>query len=538
MPRNIYVLNDQTINQIAAGEVIENAASVIKELVENAIDAAATSISIETKAVGRGWIKVTDNGMGMHPDDLLLSIERHATSKLLNTDELNSLKTLGFRGEALPSIASVSKMLLHSSHDENGGLSLYLEGGKIHRVIPLPRRRGTTIEVKSLFYNVPVRKQFQKNMSADLGNIHKMLNKFALCYPDLEFNWSNDGKMQFAFLGCCNRDERIKAIMGQEFMNSSLPLEYHEGSMALSGRVSLPFFTRPNRVGQFLFINQRAVISPWFSQKIQEAYATRLSNQRFPLFILYFNLSPSLVDVNVHPQKREVRLREEENLARFIHAAIATVLEQSNLSPEPFKISIPQLKEENLFFSEPSTEYLVQKRYDHSLFSHMHFSVIAKVKHFIFIEDVEGISLIHGQRALERIVFEELEKKGNKDIQSLLLPLTITVGKEEQLLLESHLEKVNEMGISIRHFGGNAYLIDAIPAILEPSEIEDLILGYLEEEKIPLKVGAYLKRSIFSLEEWTAIIKKLRACKNPDVSPCGQSIQYLLNEKSLEKFCL
>ena len=302
--QRIRILNDVTINQIAAGEVIENPASVIKELVENAIDAKASEIYIETKAGGRGAILVADDGCGMGHDDLLLCIERHATSKIHSVEELDSLKTLGFRGEALPSIASVSKMSVHSALASGQGHKLFIEGGKVGAIQPLARRKGTTIEVKSLFFNVPVRKNFQKSVSYDTGEIHKTLTRFALGYPSLGLKWVNDEKVWIDFLPTHDFVSRATSLLGAEFIENALPVEHEAGQMSLTGRTSKPTYHRSNRLGQYLFINQRAVLSPFIANIILQGYGTRLSLHRYPLFVFDLRVPPSWIDVNVHPQKK------------------------------------------------------------------------------------------------------------------------------------------------------------------------------------------------------------------------------------------
>ena len=507
--RRIRVLNEQTINQIAAGEVIENPASVVKELIENALDAHATQITLQTLSGGRALIRVIDNGCGMAQDDL------------------NRLSTLGFRGEALPSIASISKMRVHSASSGEGGTLLQVEGGRIESLAPSPRRPGTTIEVKSLFYNLPVRKKFQKSVGWDTSEIRKVLTKFALSYPSLEFSWENDEKTQFAF-GCDEgSDERIRFFLGEEFIQGSFPVELKSEKLSLWGRVSNPSLHRPNRTGQYLFINGRSVISPWISQKILEAYGTRLSMHRYPLFVLHLNLPPSWIDVNVHPQKREVRLREEEKLAAFLSASI----EKQEVCMAPAPLSFPALSETVFAFAEPKSIYRTEEpESELPLFTKVH--IIGKVNHHLFVQEAKGIRLVDGMRAIERILFEALTEKSRKQpIQSLLLPIQVTLPP----LIEEHLEDLNALGISIRPFGGETYLIDAIPAVLEPHEIPDLLHAYLEEGKIPMRLSKYMHRKIATHEAGAVIVEKLFRCQNPDYTPLGERIHYLLDEQALEK---
>lgn len=531
----IRLLDEKTINQIAAGEVIENPASVIKELVENAIDARASEIFIETKAAGRALIKVADDGCGMLADDLLLSVERHATSKLVNVEDLNSLRTLGFRGEALPSIASISKMSMHSAFVNGEGVFLQIEGGKIGRLSPLARRKGTTIEVRSLFYNVPVRKKFQKSLSWDAAEIHKIVAKFALCFPSLGIHWINDGKQHFSVISQDGLQPRIEFLLGDEFSEASFSVEHQSGALSLSGSISQPHYHRPNRSGQHLFINTRSVTSTFVAQKILESYATRLSPHRFPLFALHLHMPPSWIDVNVHPQKKEVRIREEEKLSAFLFEAIGKSLEgpvvRSVIQKVDFSMpmDLPKLTLSESFMTyEPPDEQ--------GLLFASKTKILGKVRHYFLVQGEEGIHLVDGVRAMERIVFEELnQEKGKTAVQALLLPLQLTFSGKEGLLLQERLQELNDKGISIRHFGGESFLVDAIPSILEPNEIEDILYAFLETGSFSHRLGVSLQKRNLSLETAAPLIEKLFKCKNPDFTPDGKKIHLLLDENALAK---
>ena len=575
--RTIRLLDDATINQIAAGEVIENPASVVKELVENALDSGSSEICVITKAGGRSLIKVSDDGCGMSPDDLLLAVERHATSKLSRAADLESLCTLGFRGEALPSIAAVSKFSVHSAQEVGGSL-LSIEGGKMGGLHPLPRRQGTTIEVKSLFFNTPVRKKFQKSLSWDTAEIHKVLTKFALSFPAVGFSWTCDEQLPLS----CPRGEdyhqRIASLLGQEWMSSSVPLEHQKGEFKLVGRICRPSQNRPNRSGQYLFINQRAVISPWVAQQVLESYGTRLSNHRYPLFVLYLTLPPHLIDVNVHPQKREVRLREEERLKPFILQSIHRALENrpeetagqlpiltkvpffepalsrtlgsleprevspANAFQNPYKEQNPDalkgwvLQDERDCLHEPASAYRSTPPQERLLFEEPTVSIVGKVKQYFFAEELHGIRVVDGLRAMERIVFDQLHvEKGKQEVQTLLMPIQLKMTGKDQALLTSHLSALNELGVGIRPFGGDTFLVDAIPAILEPQEIPEWIQIYLEEGRIPHQIGKCLKRGSLSLGGGASLVKKLFQCQNPDYTPAGKRIHHLLDSQQLDK---
>lgn len=353
MKSKIRVLTEDTINKIAAGEVIENPASVVKELVENAIDAGASDICVEIQGGGRQLIRVSDDGCGMNADDALLSLERHATSKIREIEDVHSVTTMGFRGEAIPSIASISKFMLLTCPKPEGdvlqscentiGTMVMVDGGKIISCAPAARSPGTTIEVKSLFFNVPVRKKFLKSPAVDANETLKMMSTIALGYPDLKFRLISDGKQLLmaspAHSETCESkfQARVDSVLGWDYLQNSVFLECGDAGMGVHGVVGLPGYTRHNRSGQYLFINHRAVFSPVVAYAIKEGYGTALAAGRHPVFVLHLSLAGGLVDVNVHPQKKEVRLRQEQLLKDLIIKAIRQTLHKNlpNISSLP-----------------------------------------------------------------------------------------------------------------------------------------------------------------------------------------------------------
>lgn len=354
MSSKIRVLSDTIINQIAAGEVIENTASVVKELIDNSLDAQATEITIEIKSGGRHLIRISDNGCGMNKDDAILCLERHATSKIRTFTDLEELVTMGFRGEAIPSIASISKFtLITSTGEENNDLSLSqatlvaVDGGNIVQCKPSIRSRGTTVEVKSLFFNVPVRKKFQKAPNYDVVTIHKVVDAFALAYPEIYFEFISDSKVIFKTSLKSDRSnfeeqlqERMHTILGDEFASSSLPISIDHPNCQLRGYISKPSYHRSNRAGQHLFINRRHIYSPLIAASIREGYGHALPSNRFPCFLLHLTVPGNLIDVNVHPQKKEVRLRQELLFKELLQQAVRHALVNCNPLP-PFS-SMPQ----------------------------------------------------------------------------------------------------------------------------------------------------------------------------------------------------
>lgn len=336
MPSKIRVLSEHTINKIAAGEVIENPASVVKELVENSLDAGSTEICIEIKGGGRQLIRITDNGCGMNADDAILCLERHATSKIKEVEDIHSIYTMGFRGEAVPSIAAISKFTLLTcpSEPNSQGTLVIVDGGKLVQCSPAVRSPGTTIEVKSLFFNVPVRKKFQKSPAHDTNEILKIVSVIALGYPEIKFQLISDQKnLLLAHVSPENSlDEklhrRIDQVLGADFFQAAYSLKEEKGDYRVEGVVGTPSYNRPNRTGQYLFINHRPVFSPFISYCVREGYGTTLPANRHPVYVLHLTIPGSLVDVNVHPQKKEVRLRQEHHIKEIITQGVKKALQQ------------------------------------------------------------------------------------------------------------------------------------------------------------------------------------------------------------------
>lgn len=341
MAAKIRVLSDHTINQIAAGEVIENPSSVVKELVENSIDAGATEICVEIQGGGRQLIRITDNGCGMNRDDALLCLERHATSKLKDVEDIHTITTMGFRGEAIPSIASISKFTLLTCPAESietskdCGTMILVDGGRVISCSPAACSPGTTIEVKSLFFNVPVRKKFLRSPAVDANEIHKTVSLIALGYPHLKFHFIRDGKTVLStqnthaksFKECLKL--RIEDILGHEIVENTVYIEETNQGITLEGYIGTPSYTRHNKTGQYLYINKRAVTSPLVSYAVKDGLGTSIDNGRFPVFVFNLSLDGSLVDVNVHPQKREVRLRQEQIIRELIITAVRKGISRS-----------------------------------------------------------------------------------------------------------------------------------------------------------------------------------------------------------------
>ncbi len=595
MGSKIRVLSDHTINKIAAGEVIENPASVVKELVENSMDAGATEICVEIKGGGRQLIRVIDNGCGMSADDALLCLERHATSKIREVDDLNALDSMGFRGEAIPSIASISKfMLLTRPKPEDGkanpGTMVLVDGGNILRSCPAECAHGTTIEVKSLFFNVPVRRKFQKSPAYDGAEILKILTLLSLGNPHIRFQLiSNMENVLNAPLSLHTTfteqlGERIQAVLGNDFYAGLSQLEEAKDNIQLCGYIGLPFCTRHNRTGQYLFINRRAVYSPLISYAIRDGYGPTLAANRHPLYVLHITLPGSLVDVNVHPQKREVRLRQDHLIKELISQGVEKALANAgaspithlepvsfDFSPPPFQNCDPDpspktqthisnenskglFKQECEIWSPPpkpqprSTEPWLFKETPRQENICLTPKVFSTLPGYILVESKklpifskDGLCVIDQKCAHSRVIFEKLDNQKNdsSSIQQLLLPYTLETSPIEAAILKQHLESLNSLGIAIKEFGSHTFLVDAIPQAFEDSDVGALMLDLLKimsEQPDPKAFQKEQKRSaaaaasraaihksrFLSVEEAQSLVDQLMKCQFPFQCPYGK----------------
>jgi DNA mismatch repair protein MutL len=541
MTSKIRILSEQTINKIAAGEVIENPASVVKELIENALDAGSKDIYIEIKGGGRQLIRVSDNGSGMERDDALLCLERHATSKIREVEDLQTLFTMGFRGEAVPSIAAISKFSLLTAalkEDKQGSLIL-VEGGEILSCSSAIRGPGTTVEVKDLFFNVPVRKKFQKSPAYDTQEILKMVGHFALGYPTVQFELISDQRSllktpSLPADGSFQQqlENRIERVLGRDFSSELCPLLFHKEPFQLDGFIGLPSIHRPNRTGQYTFINQRIVQSPFISFAVREGYGTALSANRYPVFVLHLRLPGSFIDVNVHPQKKDVRLRHEALLKEHLIQAVQKSLQKKEFSPsatchsiEPTYPSIypfPPLAAESVSFElsaqeksfsplSPSTPWMLQQPYKtqsssapnlftmSSVSSPPFYRILAIIKGFILLDPSsvnpslfpgmksnEGILIIHQKAAHSRIYYERLSKQATQQdsftyTQPLLLPLTLEFSSAETLLIKEHLSIFQHMGFGIQEFGERTFMVDTVPKLLEKEDVHSFLQSAVQE---------------------------------------------------------
>lgn len=581
MASKIRVLSDQTINQIAAGEVIENPASVVKELVENAIDAGASRVTIEVLAGGFQWIKISDDGTGMSADDAVLSLERHATSKILSADDLFSLATMGFRGEALASIAAIAKMNLITALENAPAIALEVEGGKIVHAGPAARLRGTTIEVRSLFYNVPARKKFQKSAAASSAEITKIVTQLALAHPEIGIELIQQNRCLFSLPASSGEDfltllkTRINLLLHEEFLSSVHPFAFKEGDYEGRGLIADPLFSRHNRSGQYLFVNRRPVSCLPIAYAIRDAYGTRLNTDRHPVYVLHLSIPSSLIDVNVHPQKKEIRLRNESMLKYALHAAVnaslggseppvfpSTHAAFSEMDSSSFKTAADFI--EPLSFREPEAacsdpEIPLAMEWNIVGFHGRYLLVDAKSLP-AFLLSVKGSHPIDGVvwfdlSAIEaRIQFDAILRQAEVPLaQGLLIPATLSFSRSEVQLLVANLAMVQKLGLQMRQAGETVFLIEAIPAFLEEGEVRKVLEELIDEmqglereqaheQKKLSQLAACVSRRVrfykksHSLAEARQLIERLLRSQDPYHCPQGKPTLFHISQEEIENY--
>lgn len=546
MPSKIHILDDATINQIAAGEVVENSASVVKELIENSIDAGSTRITVEIKGGGRHLIRITDNGEGMNKEDALLSFERHATSKLKKIDDFDQLNTMGFRGEALASIASVSKIKLTTQHkEENEGVLLEIAAGKQLNISTIPCDKGTIFEVSDLFFNTPARKKFLKSPQHDLQEIQKALLSLIFGNPAIDFDLITDGKRVWEIPLQTGNDffsqlkQRIAHLLHPEIADALLPIDFNNEAVSIKGYIGQPEIHRPNRSSQYLFLNRRPIQSWLISQAVAEGYGTAIPERRHPVFVLHFTIDPKEFDVNVHPQKKEVRFRHEQRLKKIISDAIVScfgILKRVKFSSldMPVEMSYP-IHTSTPVFRETQEEFAYQRAQELS------FPMTAGLfgKQAVFLESPhlfprrQGLFLMHLERAFNRIYHEKsMAKEKSQEKQLLLIPLTLTLDPHESNHLRNNLELFGKLGFEIHEFAHLNWMIRAVPLGFKEIDLLDFIRECLQEEgmSLPQKTAKYLSSKV-SRFEVDAILRSLFTCQQPLFSSKGETIFREINEE-------
>ncbi|MCX8081342.1 MAG: DNA mismatch repair endonuclease MutL [Bacteroidia bacterium] len=534
----IRLLPEHIANQIAAGEVVERPSSVVKELMENSIDAGAKSITLNIEQAGKSLIEVIDNGKGMSPTDARMCFERHATSKISTIDDLFNLHTMGFRGEALASIASISHVeMLTRLHSDELGTRIVLEGGKVvsHETTACPP--GTRIRVKNLFYNVPARRQFLKEDSTELNHIFTEFERIALANPGIKMELISNGNLIHS-LHSANYFQRIEGLFGKKLTGNLLFFEERTDIVSLKGYVTSPFYASKKKKNQFFFVNGRYIRSPYFSRSVYDAFQGLIPEGSYPQFFIYLEVDPKTVDVNVHPTKTEVKFRDERDIYIILQSAIRRSIGKKVLTDEldfnvpsyiqesiygagvarqnksaslensapsnPKRARIkehpdPEWKELYAIFEKEHTPDLSQEAPVH-LFEKDNVVIYPIPQHlsdvlplfgkYLLIDSAEGVFLANRQRMHERVIFEEVVEKLKTEkclpIQQLLIPEELEPGKRDYLWIKDNLEHLHRLGFELQEFGREGFLIQGVPSGFASANIVELFESLLEHLKIQL----------------------------------------------------
>ncbi len=556
MPK-ITVLPTDLCNKISAGEVIERPASVVKELIENSLDAGSTEIRVEVSRGGKRLMRVSDNGIGMDRDDALLCFKRHATSKITEYDDLFNISTLGFRGEALPSIASVSRLrLVTGLKGSAAGLSIELQAGEVKEIKDAPVS-GTSLEIKDLFFNTPARRKFLKADSTELSHIIDIVTKEALSHPETAFSLFTDSTETISLAKASGFRERIMQVYGEEFLGGLIEAPFSMDGLAMHAFVSNSSNFRKTRSHQFIFLNRRPIKDQSVAHAVYKAYEGILPPDLHLIFFLFLQIDPQKVDFNVHPTKREVRFEDKETIYRFIVSHLRDVVRVAHkeytgefVQPQAAEAAPWLQGGEGLPYSQPvsfGTSGVAEN---------LEFSYRPSLPHiylgdtFVAVSGKGGLTLLDHHAAHERILFEKLLKGMETESRQLLFPRQVQVsGKEYRVLLE-HKEIVRTFGIEIDDFGNNTVIVRAVPAEIAEDDIagllSDIAAGLLDEHSSarPLRYdlaariachGSIRGKKILSSDELTRLLEDLEKTEHPDQCPHGRPTRIFYSLSDLSK---
>lgn len=597
MPR-IRILSDHVANQIAAGEVIERPVAVVKELIENSLDAKSKRIDIEFRNGGKSYMRIEDDGCGMSPDDALLSLERHATSKIQEASDLMKVRSFGFRGEAIPSIASVSRFTLRTRTKENDhGCEILVNAGKLIHRKDYGMTVGTQVEVANLFNSVPVRRKFMKTENTEAAHIIHLVRLYAIGHPEVAFTLIENGRLIFKSLASSNLIDRVSGVWNQKLGKELVELESEQEGMRLWGLIGKPGISRATRQEIITFVNNRPVDSKTLSYALIESYHTYLPKGRFPVVFLFLEIDPQFVDVNVHPAKREVRFRNDALIRQFIVTTILDCLRKLNQQTsqartetyqqplsEPSASSIPSPifpKIASLITSTLSSAKNLNApdisipKFCIGNSSKQELKVLEEVKRPIItvptwrlignllgsyglFEASAGLVVLNYKRAKQRVLYERIQKSFNAEgpgfSQPLLLPIPISLDPLTSAAFEKCLDLLNKGGFNVVLFGRNFYRIEAVPSWLDSdlaeSFIKDVAALTREQGTVP-RTEDLLHEKIANLASQTlrfdtiptelhisTLVSNLLSCDNPLTCPRGLPTYFELSSNDLEKrFC-
>lgn len=577
MANVIRVLDDKVINRIAAGEVVERPASVVKELIENSIDAQASAIRLDIEEGGKKSIIVKDNGMGMSHDDAFLALERHATSKLNSEKDLRGIATMGFRGEALASIGSVSRLrLVTSDGSEDGATEIVVEGGTLKKSERVGAGRGTLVEVRNLFYNVPVRRKFLKTRDVESGHIQELVVRLALAFPPVSFVYTEDGQLKMDAPAVTSTLARIHTLYSRDVRENLIQVKSAKGDSQLSGYVAKPPYARSNMRSVLTFVNGRSVRDRLLNAAVMKAFAHLMERGRYPLAVLFLEIPPDEVDVNVHPQKAEVRFAKSKEIFDLIlegvHEALVgapfnrtglqkeTRLLQSAVTPlnqHVFKDDREKRKGASSDLTGGQGDDLERVTAQTEVFPSEGFSalgILGQLPHsFLVLYGVDDLVIIDQHAAHERVLFDHLLQTvlaGEPvESQDLLLPNILHYSPVEARLMAAHLGLLQKIGFRIEEFGDNDFVVKGVPVWLKNQDLEAFFAGLVEimldtglagdtdrmrEELLKTVAcrGAVKESTPMRSEEIGSLLKALDKSNFSEVCPHGRplAVRYTFNE--------
>jgi DNA mismatch repair protein MutL len=570
----IQVLDDASINKIAAGEVIQSPASVVKELIENSIDAGADTIRIDVTKSGKGLIRVTDNGCGMSKDDAALSYVKHATSKIRNIEDIETIRTMGFRGEALSSITAIANVeIITKTKEELAGTKVMIKGGKLVSIVGTGAPEGTVIVVNDLFYNTPVRKKYLKSDTVELARIIDAIKRVALGYNKVSFSLHSNGK-EILRSPAAELHDTIIHIYGQEVAKAMIPVNHESAIARIKGFISRPFMTRSSLDFQSFYINDRSINSKPVSLALRDGYGTLLPRGRFPIAVLKIYVDTREVDVNVHPTKNQVRLSHEREICDLIALAVKNALSSHDLIPE---IKIP-LQQSLIYDTPTSGPLFVKEKFsdfrpsakdterrlrqsERALFDKEKINdlempdikLLGQVDSiYILAETKNGLIIIDQHAAHERVFFELVRGSKRDDSQELIVPINLELDSKERALMKETIPSLEEFGFRISEFGPDAFAVTAVPDVLGKLEdtemVHDIISDILSEGKVKEETGIFdrVTKSIAcrsalkagadcSSSQMERLIKQLFMTENPYTCPHGRPTMVSFNRQELDK---
>ena len=475
----IHVLPDAVADQIAAGEVVERPASAVKELVENALDAGATQVRVGIEHGGKTLVEVSDDGSGMEREDAVLAMERHATSKISSASDLVGIATFGFRGEALPALASVSRLTLVTAAPDGGGTEIGVTGGRMDYVRDAVRRRGTTITVRGLFFNTPARRKFLRSVGSETRAVGETVVTLALANPSTGFELIADGQSRLAVPAGQSRDERLAALWGREHAGTFIPVQYASGGFRIEGYAQRPGDARPTGRRVQLFVNGRPFRDPFLVRAAEAGYRSALAPGDRPSLLLDIGVAPDEIDVNVHPAKLEVRFRDRigaeratEEAVRHALGALVSAAPVGEWRPLPSSGVLPWMvapagtaeAAPDLFQEKPSVSPSDPPPAPDEPFAAAVWQLFSS---YIAFEAPEGLVMVDQHSAHERVLYEQVMaqlRDGGAPSQRLLLPITLELNDEELDAVEAHRDALDQVGFEVAAFGGRSVVLQAVPA--------------------------------------------------------------------------